>query len=75
MVAINIVCSVLGMAIGAIITFKILLARKSQGELLVNNTDPDGPYLFLKLKVTPYELMKKNYVTLEVKIDRTNSQK
>ena len=70
-----VLCVILGAIVGAVIAFRIFLRSKSSGQLRVNDTDLDGPYLFLQLQASPYELMKKNFVTLEVKIDKTNSQK
>lgn len=70
-----IVSGVLCAIISSVITFKVVLSQKSHGELLFNDSDPDGPYLFLQLKTTPYEIMTKRSVMLEVKPIHTNSQK
>lgn len=36
------------------------------GTLKVNNSDPDGPYLFLELSTYPEDIMREEYVTMKV---------
>lgn len=36
------------------------------GTLKVNDSDPDGPYLFLELSTYPEDIMQKEYVTMKV---------
>lgn len=45
------------------------------GSLRVDRSDPDGPYLFLQLAITPEELMRKQIVKLDVVLKNFNSQK
>lgn len=40
--------------------------NESVGTLKVNNSDPDGPYLFLELSTYPEDIMQKEYVTMKV---------
>lgn len=53
----------------------IVYNRKAAGELLVNTTDPDGPYLFLKLKDSPNTIMRQKYVTFIVNVKNNTSRK
>lgn len=36
------------------------------GTLKVNDSDPDGPYLFLELSTYPEDIMQEEYVTMKV---------
>lgn len=40
--------------------------NKPVGTLKVNNSDPDGPYLFLELSTYPEDIMREEYVTMKV---------
>ena len=50
-----------------IITLRVLNRRRSIGTLIIDHTDPDGPYMFLELKNNIKVLEKNTYVTLKVK--------
>lgn len=55
----------IGMALGgAIVT--VITHRKPSGTLKVNNSDPDGPYLFVELYCDPNSLLDKSNVTFTV---------
>ena len=43
---------IFGVIIGAVIAV-LIFGIKSIGTLILDNSDPDGPYLFLNLKQTP----------------------
>lgn len=45
------------------------------GTLMVSTDDPDGPYIFLELDISPSVLTKKHRVTFTVKHLKTNSRK
>lgn len=40
--------------------------KESVGTLKVNDSDPDGPYLFLELSTYPEDIMREEYVTMKV---------
>jgi hypothetical protein len=68
----------LGLAIGAVVGYFIaryLLHRKSSGCVRIDNSDGDGPYLFLELGSDPNALSGKKYVTFEVKVQNFISHK
>lgn len=54
-----------GIILGCGITIA-LTRKKPIGILRVDNSDPDGPYLFLELKTDPNEIVNESYVTLKV---------
>lgn len=64
-----------GLIIGGVIA--VIVSRfKSIGSLVVDHSDPeDGPYLFLELRIPPYVVMRKKYVTTKVKNKNYISQK
>lgn len=56
--------------IGSIVTQIILRRRMSEvGTLRVDTSDQDGPYFFLEISTSPYDIMNKRYITLEVKVE------
>lgn len=40
--------------------------KEPVGTLKVNDSDPDGPYLFLELSTYPEDIMREEYVTMKV---------
>lgn len=44
------------------------------GTLRIENSDPDGPYLFVELSVDPRELSKHKHVTFKVSTESYISQ-
>lgn len=58
----------IGLGLG--VTLTVQFTRKfAIGNLRMDTTDPDGPYLFLELDKEPADsIYKKRYVTLRVKI-------
>lgn len=57
---------ILGVLVGAIFTgivFRLFLV----GTLRVDHSDPDGPFLFLKLSLQPASIVPKKYVVMRVK--------
>lgn len=64
-----------GMIVFAIITSKFLKESDPIGDLRIDESDPDGPYLFLELD-TDVDLFKhKETVTLKVKAENFIPQK
>lgn len=64
----------LGLVIGIISTI-VIQRKKVVDELLVDISDQeDGPYMFLNLKHTPTDVMKKKYITLKVTLKNFLSQ-
>lgn len=63
-----------GLAIGYF-TANWSLHKKSSGCVRIDNSDGEGPYLFLELGSDPNALSKKKYVTFEVKYENFISQK
>lgn len=49
--------------------------EKSIGDLRVDTSDPDGPYLFLELATDPSNLTNMDYVVLKVNFENIVSQK
>lgn len=49
--------------------------KKSIGDLRIDMSDPDGPYLFLELKTNPNMLIKMDYVVMKVNVKNFISQK
>lgn len=64
---------VLGLILGGFVTI-IVVRIRSSGSLIVDTSDPDGPYMFLALSVDPSIVLNKKHVTLDVKINKRNSQ-
>lgn len=66
------IISCVGVFFCGIITGSMLEAVKNRaknepvGTLKVNNSDPDGPYLFLELSTYPEDIMREEYVTMKV---------
>lgn len=56
---------IIGMIIGIIIVISIL-NRKSVGDLRIDDSDPDGVYLFLELNCSTAAVAKRRYVLLRV---------
>lgn len=66
---------VIGFALGALVV-RCVLSRKASGDLRIDTSDPDdGPYMFLELSEPPRNIMRKEYVTLKVKVANFISQK
>lgn len=57
----------IGLGIGALIVW--LFIPRSVGTLIVDNSDPDGPYLFLELKRSVHHVATMKTVKLEVKCE------
>lgn len=57
---------VLGVLVGAIFT-GVVFRLFSVGTLRVDNSDPDGPFLFLELSKRFETIVSKKYVVLRVK--------
>lgn len=64
-----IIFMVLGVSTGSVIT-QLILKSRSIGTLRVDNSDPDGPYLFLELETSPDTLEHATYV--QMKVNKTN---
>lgn len=63
----------IGIIFGSV--FAVIFIRlRSMGCLRIDTSDPDGPYLFLELSVEPTEILKKNHVSLDVKLNNHNSR-
>ena len=56
---------IIGMIIGIVIVISII-NRKSVGDLRIDDSDPDGVYLFLELKRPVAVVAKRRYVILRV---------
>lgn len=74
--------TLIAMVIGAFLAVMVsdliygfILHKKSVGCLRIDNSDPDGPYLFLELKVDPKVIETNKYITLEVNTKNYISQK
>lgn len=68
----------LGLAIGVWTGFILgALARKPKivGNLRIDESDPDGPYMFLELKCDPNIIKTTDYVNLKVVAENYISQK
>lgn len=60
----------LGFLMGGIVTAIIvctIMSGKDAGNLIVDNRDQDGPFMFLELGLTPDEIAKRKHVTMTVK--------
>ena len=59
-----------------ILLAKIILRIKRSGALRIDHSDPqDGPYLFLELEKGIYDISKRHYILLEVKLKNYYSHK
>lgn len=65
---------ILGLLAGIIFSM-LLLHSKSVGNLRIDDSDPDGPYMFLELSKHPNEIRRKKYVTFRVKAENFISHK
>lgn len=72
-VAITCVCAIL--IVYAITVINVTKPKKVAGILRIDNSDPDGPYLFLELSSDPKFIMKEKYITLKVNTDSYISHK
>lgn len=63
----EIVAFILGL-LGGIIFSVMLRWIKSVGDLRIDESDIDGPYLFLELDKDPSTIRRKKYITLRVKL-------
>lgn len=62
-----------GIITGSIITtiiFKKKYSQKALGSLKIDDTDPDGPYMFLELNTNVSTLSQQDYVILSVDISQ-----
>lgn len=57
---------IVGIVCGAFIS-RLLFKKHSIGTLRIDNSDPDGPYLFLELTTNISSFNKKKQVMLDVK--------
>lgn len=75
---VEVLTAILALVIGFVGGVLLHLLRRPQktsdGSLRVDRSDPDGPYLFLQLAITPEELMQKQSVNLDVVLKDFNSQ-
>ena len=62
-----------GVIIGSIVT-TIMFKSKQVGNLRVDTSDPDGPYLFLELTKDLDSVVKRKSVTLKVRKENFISQ-
>ena len=58
---------ILGMAVGVAAIY-IWLTAKSDGTLLIDSSDPDGPYMFLEVGRSIEDIRKKPFVILRVNL-------
>lgn len=52
-----------------------IIKPRPMGRLRIDHSDPDGPYLFLEIKVHPDEIMRRKEVIFEVKAEDFISRK
>lgn len=57
---------ILGIVIGIVFT-RIFLKPKVRGSVVIDRSDPDGPYLFLELTGSISKMSKEKYVNFKVK--------
>ena len=62
-----IVTFIFGLLLGVIFTM-LLCRTKSVGHLRIDESDTDGPYLFLELNKELSAIRRKKYITLKVKL-------
>ena len=65
---------IIGFVVG-ITVMKIILVLTSSGTLVVDCSDPDGPYLFIELNKELSEIEGKNSITVDVEFTNYISQK
>ena len=63
-----------GIVIGSVAT-QLIWRPKGVGNLRVDTSDPDGPYLFLELTKELDSVIKKDFVTLKVRKENFISHK
>lgn len=58
---------VIGLMLGLILGYAgYILIHKPKGNLIVNETDPDGPYLFLELEEDPEKLKESSRIIFKI---------
>ena len=67
----------IGFVIGLVVAgiAKIAVSSKNVGNLRIDRSDPDGPFMFLELKEPPRVVEAQEYVTLKVIAENYISQK
>lgn len=72
-----IITLIAGAVIGGAITRVFIAKRKPVGDLRVDTSDPDGPFLFLALNSdqSPHSIMQRKTVILNVDVRDIISQK
>ena len=63
-----------GLVTGNVITFSILLKRKTAGDLVVLDEEGEDPYIFLKINKEDIEALRDNNV-IELLVDRKDWSK
>lgn len=63
----SIILFVLGIVVGIIISVEIVIRIYLKGNLIVNYSDPDGPYLFVELSKSVPNVCSRKYVLFKVK--------
>lgn len=66
---------IVGLIVSIALTIFLNRKEKAVGDLRIDHSDPDNPYLFLELNIGLEELSKKNEVVLRVKLKDYISQK
>lgn len=61
----EVVLFVVGVLVGYFV-FRVRLHRTISGTLRIDQSDPDGPYLFLEVRESPTHLIGRKYITLQV---------
>ena len=66
-IILNIILFVSGLIVGIIIAVEIVIRTYLKGSLIVNYSDPDGPYLFVELSKSVPNVCSRKYVLFKVK--------
>lgn len=65
----NLIIFVMGVAIGCAFILFIFKSKPVDGVLRIDNSDSDGPYLFLELSRDVGDITEKKHVNLDVKLE------
>lgn len=62
-----VIALMIGVGLGMIINF-LTMRPKEAGVLLIETSDPDGPYMFLELNIPPQGVCDSDHVIFKVKV-------
>lgn len=66
-IILNIILFISGVVLGIVIAVEIVIRIYLKGNLIINYSDPEGPYLFVELSKSVPNVCSRKYVLFRVK--------